>query len=147
MMSYAELFDVMSDLSLSALEAKHFGKKRSQQAKTERAQDSVTTDVVQDASVEMLINEGVLATSKVNTPDNPRYISKALKHQVWQRDNGACTNCGSQKNLNYDHLCPVALGGEATLENLRLLCFNCNQRASAKIFGVFQHVDRSAMCQ
>jgi hypothetical protein len=30
----------------------------------------------------------------------------------------------------------VALGGGSNLENLRLLCFHCNQRAAINIFGV-----------
>jgi hypothetical protein len=92
--------------------------------------------------------EAPLATSQVTTPtiDNSsdiatatmRYISKALKHEVWQRDEGACQQCGSRKNLNYDHVQPVALGGKSTWGNLRLLCFFCNQRASAKHFGVWR---------
>lgn len=118
MMSYAELFDVMSDISLAALESKQFGKKRTQEMPKDKALD---------------------AASKVNTNDDSRYISKALKHQIWQRDKGACKNCGSQRNLNYDHIKPIALGGPTTFENLRLLCFQCNQRASTKIFGVYEH--------
>ncbi len=124
-MSYAELIDVMSDLSISALEAKQFGKKRTQGEAPKKQPLPVTS--VEDS-------KDVLSPS---SSSSSRYISKALKHEIWRRDKGACVNCGSRKNLNYDHIQPVALGGESTVGNLRLLCFHCNQRASAKIFGVW----------
>lgn len=141
MMSYAHLFDVMSDLSLSALESKQFGKKRTQEAKTKTKTSDNRKSVFQEAavSVETQINKALDATSKVNLSSDSRYISKALKHQVWQRDKGTCTNCGSQRNIQYDHIKPLALGGSTTFDNLRLLCFHCNQRASTKIFGKHVH--------
>lgn len=52
-----------------------------------------------------------------------------LKKQVYQRDEKKCTICGSTHNLQYDHIQPKALGGGDAVENLRLLCFSCNQRA------------------
>lgn len=142
MMTYAELFDVMSDLSLSALESKQFGKKRVQEAKTKTSdafEPSCQKDTVEANSKSNLISpkeKALPSTSKVNSNNDSRYISKALKHQVWQRDKGACSGCGTQRNIQYDHIKPVALGGSTTFENLRLLCFQCNQRASIKIFGV-----------
>ncbi len=62
----------------------------------------------------------------------PRSISKSQKWKIWQRDQGRCGQCGGQKNLQVDHLVPVARGGTAELENLRLLCGNCNLRAGIK---------------
>lgn len=64
-----------------------------------------------------------------------RYISKKTQHQVWMRDGGKCRKCRTQRHLNIDHVRPVALGGCADIENLRLLCFNCNQRQAIKTFG------------
>lgn len=64
-----------------------------------------------------------------------RHISKEIQFQVWQRDRGQCQLCFGQKNLNIDHIHPVALGGQSQTENLRLLCFHCNQRQAIKIFG------------
>ncbi|MCB0391258.1 MAG: HNH endonuclease, partial [Bdellovibrionales bacterium] len=71
---------------------------------------------------------------------NPCYISKKLKYHIWQRDGGRCTKCGSRQHLNVDHVKPVALGGEANSENLRLLCQPCNQRQAIRIFGL-NHVE------
>lgn len=57
-----------------------------------------------------------------------RYISVQLKAEVWERDQGRCRNCQSQYAIELDHIKPYALGGKTTLENLQLLCRNCNQR-------------------
>lgn len=57
-----------------------------------------------------------------------RYIPASMKGEVYRRDR-QCTNCGSLMNLNYDHQIPFALGGKTSTDNLRLLCFQCNQRA------------------
>ena len=134
MMTYAELFDVMSDLSLSALESRHFGKKRTADAQAKRM--DAGESVFRDATVEVPRNSTRDSTSKVESVNDSRYISKSLKHQVWTRDKGAFTSCGGRRNLNYDHIKPIALGGLTIFENLRLLCFHCNQRASTKIFGM-----------
>ncbi len=111
-MSYAELFESMSELSLEALKAQRFGKKRA----AEGDKKSSTPAPELESS-------------------HGRYLSKALKFKIWERDQGRCTECQSTRNLNYDHIHPIALGGKSTLENLRLLCFHCNQRAGAKVFG------------
>jgi hypothetical protein len=121
-MSYVELFDAMSDLSLAAVKAKKFGKKRSQ----------VTFQIAAQKSSGAAIAP---STPKARVSTDARYVSAAVKHLVWKRDRGCCTKCGSRRNLNYDHIRPVALGGLATPENLRLLCFGCNQRASIRNLG------------
>jgi 5-methylcytosine-specific restriction endonuclease McrA len=36
-------------------------------------------------------------------------------------------------DLQYDHVIPVALGGAITVENLRLLCSDCNRSKGATI--------------
>lgn len=56
-----------------------------------------------------------------------RYIPNATKKAVYERDK-KCQNCGSLQHLNYDHRKPFALGGDSSESNLRLLCFQCNQR-------------------
>ena len=67
---------------------------------------------------------------------NPRHIPRANRRAVWDRDGGKCVCCSSRRNLNFDHIQPVALGGESDESNLRLLCFQCNQRQAIKTFGV-----------
>ena len=130
-MTYAELFETMSDLSVSSLESKQFGKKRTQQPK-EPTVDSSLRKSAADVPKELALD----STSEADSTSHSRYVSKALKHQVWQRDKWTCTICGGQRHIQYDHIKPFALGGSTTLENLRLLCFQCNQRASIKVFGM-----------
>ena len=41
------------------------------------------------------------------------------------RDGGRCVRCGSQQELQYDHIIPLSRGGADTAENLQLLCAPC----------------------
>lgn len=50
-----------------------------------------------------------------------------VKMFVWQRDNGCCVRCGSNKELEFDHIIPVVMGGSNTARNLQLLCEPCNR--------------------
>ncbi len=54
-------------------------------------------------------------------------LTRDMKRAVFERDGGACAECGSNFDLQYDHILPVALGGATTVENLQLLCSQCNQ--------------------
>ena len=60
-----------------------------------------------------------------------RVIPAQIKREVYKRDKN-CTNCGSTHRLNFDHRLPYALGGPNSTSNIRLLCFQCNQRAGIR---------------
>jgi len=60
-------------------------------------------------------------------------IPETVRHEVWRRDQGKCVTCGSNANLQYDHIIPVARGGATSVTNLQLLCQRCNQAKGAKI--------------
>ena len=79
-----------------------------------------------------------LSAPKVNKSKTNRYIPRAVRHLVWERDGGVCCKCSSRRNLHLDHIIPVALGGRSTQENLWVLCSNCNQREAIKVFGTAQ---------
>ena len=73
---------------------------------------------------------------------NPRYIPNAVKRAVWERDGGQCTftsesghRCPAREFIEYDHVVPVARGGMATVENLRLRCRAHNQYEAERTFG------------
>lgn len=50
-----------------------------------------------------------------------------LRRAVFARDGGKCRVCGSTFDIQYDHIIPVSRGGPTTLENLQLLCGDCNR--------------------
>ena len=60
-------------------------------------------------------------------------IPTELRRAVFERDGGYCTECGGAFDLQYDHVLPVAHGGATTLQNLQLLCADCNRRKSDSI--------------
>jgi hypothetical protein len=57
-------------------------------------------------------------------------IPSDVRRAVFERDGGRCVECGATFDLQYDHVLPVALGGATTVENLQLLCADCNRRKS-----------------
>lgn len=54
-------------------------------------------------------------------------IPDDVKMYVWQRDGGHCVKCGSQANLEFDHIIPISKGGSNTARNVQLLCEACNR--------------------
>ena len=60
-------------------------------------------------------------------------ISKVVSSEVWRRDQGRCTACGCNQQLEFDHIIPVSRGGATSVLNLQLLCRGCNRRKAATI--------------
>jgi|CXWL01.1.fsa_nt_gi hypothetical protein len=81
--------------------------------------------------VEFLVNRTDDAESEQEFVRKP--IPEDVRHEVWRRDKGRCVECGSIRNLEYDHLIPVSQGGSNTARNLQLLCEECNRRKSDSI--------------
>jgi hypothetical protein len=71
-----------------------------------------------------------------------RYIPTEIRREVWKRDGGRCTfvgtggkRCDARESLEFDHVDPVARGGQATVGGLRLLCRAHNQHAADCVLG------------
>lgn len=56
-----------------------------------------------------------------------------LRRAVFERDGGRCVECGGSFDLQYDHILPVAYGGATTMQNLQVLCAECNRHKSDSI--------------
>ena len=82
--------------------------------------------------VDDLLKKKTAATDKPGRPrvleDGSRAIPASVRREVWKRDRGECAfegargRCGARGALEYHHVIPYALGGEATVENIELRC-------------------------
>ncbi|WP_347026449.1 HNH endonuclease [Bacteroides ovatus] len=79
-------------------------------------------------AIEELREEGLIERIKKREP-----IPQDIQDAVWRRDNGRCVKCGSQENLEFDHIIPFSKGGSNSIRNLQLLCEKCNREKSNHI--------------
>jgi 5-methylcytosine-specific restriction endonuclease McrA len=73
---------------------------------------------------------------------NGRYVSAEIRRTVWQRDGGQCTfvsekgkRCEARDRLEFDHIDPVARGGQTSADRMRLRCRAHNQYSAECTFG------------
>ena len=59
------------------------------------------------------------------------HLPSSVQRTVFERDGGRCVLCGSQDDLQFDHIIPHSKGGGDQQENLRLLCRDCNLKKGA----------------
>ena len=60
-------------------------------------------------------------------------LPRDVRLAVWRRDRGRCRECGDGFDLQYDHVIPIALGGASSVDNLQLLCGDCNRAKGASL--------------
>jgi 5-methylcytosine-specific restriction endonuclease McrA len=82
------------------------------------------------------------AARRPSSASRARHIPARVRRAVWERDQGRCTfvssngtRCGSRKFLEYDHIEPVARGGVASVDGMRLRCRAHNQYEAERTFG------------
>lgn len=85
----------------------------------------------QDARIERLRNirareQEVESSRRARIPDEVRAF-------VWERDDARCVTCGAEDELQFDHVIPVARGGGTAVENIQILCADCNRLKSDSI--------------
>ncbi len=74
--------------------------------------------------------------------ENSRNVAAEIKRLVWIRDVGRCAfvgasghRCGERAFLEYHHVVPHAVGGEATVANIQLRCRAHNGYEADVFFG------------
>lgn len=78
----------------------------------------------------------IALTTDIYTKENIKHKtnrepSARLKVQVLMRDGNRCRLCGVEcndglHNIHFDHIIPWSKGGDTTLDNLQVLCSDCN---------------------
>lgn len=53
-------------------------------------------------------------------------IPKLIRSEIMEQYDNKCAFCKSSKDLQIDHIIPIAAGGTSTKNNLRVLCRQCN---------------------
>ena len=89
-----------------------------------------------------LIAKSVPAPGTKAGPRRSRYISVEVRRAVWARDGGRCAfigadgkRCNATHQLQFDHKVPWALGGEAGVDDIQLLCREHNLHRARLHFG------------
>lgn len=59
-------------------------------------------------------------------------VTLAEWEEVLSRFDGKCAKCGSDRNIEMDHVIPLARGGTHAPDNIQPLCSLCNRRKSVK---------------
>jgi 5-methylcytosine-specific restriction endonuclease McrA len=121
------------------------------QALLGRANPSGELEGVLDRALEALIATlerrkfGAARGTRRRTPQpskSLRHVPIHVRRTVYTRDQGQCTfvsesgqRCPARTRLEFDHIEPVACGGRATVDNLRLRCRAHNQLEAECAFG------------
>jgi hypothetical protein len=73
-------------------------------------------------------------SSEQTISQHRRIIPTEVKLEVWKRDGGKCSICGSSDELHFDHIIPYSKGGTSIkAENIQLLCARHNLEKRDKI--------------
>jgi 5-methylcytosine-specific restriction endonuclease McrA len=85
------------------------------------------------------------ATARPRAPrpvaSGSRNIPAAVRREVWRRDDGRCAFVGMQGRctergfLEFHHIAPYAVGGQAVVENISLRCRAHNVHEAEQYFG------------
>jgi hypothetical protein len=76
------------------------------------------------------MRDGELGEPEQVEKPRSRYIPRNTIVAVLARDGMACVECGSEEDLEIDHVIPHSRGGSNEASNLQVLCGACNRKKS-----------------
>lgn len=92
--------------------------------------DPKLSTVIIDTAVRLWKRHLVELKANPNTQGIPEHVKKAVFH----RDGGCCVQCGyAGPYIEYDHILPRSKGGKNTVDNIQLLCGQCNRKKGNRI--------------
>lgn len=59
-------------------------------------------------------------------------LTRSELNALEERFGYTCLKCGTNKNLQWDHVIPLAIGGMHSIDNLQRLCRSCNEKKQAR---------------
>ena len=103
-------------------------------------------DLALDALIGQLEKRKFASTTRPRREPRPsagkRSVPAHIRRAVWKRDRGECTfvsengrRCAARRFLEFDHVDPVARGGRASVDRMRLRCRAHNQYEAERAFG------------
>ena len=128
--------DLINSKKLSLKDAFYNEKMAYENSILEAEKEQIRKDLLEKERVRNLrkqVKKELQETMQINSTRKRESIPQDIQDKVWLRDGGKCVLCGSQENLEFDHIIPFSKGGANTYRNLQLLCENCNRRKSNKI--------------
>jgi 5-methylcytosine-specific restriction endonuclease McrA len=127
------------DLLIEREERRRYGSPRLRTSAVDHAEPSVTEPPVEP----MATAASALGHAEPIMAAHSRHLPARVRRQVWERDGGQCTyidaqgrRCCSRQRLQFDHRIAHALGGEPSIDNIRLRCSCHNALAAEQVFGV-----------
>jgi len=81
-----------------------------------------------------------------------RYIAAKVRRAVWRRDSGACAfvsksrrRCNERAFVQFHHIDPYGVGGEATVDNIQLRCRAHNAYEGELFYGHGRPLERQTL--